>query len=47
MKTCDFPRKFNDSQQSGNADMKRKKKVLSSAVTSAPQNCSEERLRDF
>ena len=28
MKTCDFSRRFNDSQQSGNADMKRKKKSV-------------------
>ena len=52
MKTYDFPGRFNDSQQSGNADMKKKdKKVLSSftsrKVLLPPQNSSEERLRDF
>lgn len=52
MKTYDFPGRFNDSKQSGNADMKKKdKKVLSSftsrKVLLPPQNSSEERLRDF
>ena len=52
MKTYDFPGRFNDSQQSGNADMKKKDKKVLSPFTSRkvllpPQNSSEERLRDF